>query len=80
MTYCYSAVEKLLLFITINTMMLRFNWCLKALCCTFVLTKQTVLWIGVGLWDRRQLNASMLLEAGVLFSPECGCFCAILVL
>lgn len=71
MPCCCSAVEKLLLFITINTMMLRFNWCLKALCCTFVLTKQTVLWIGLSLWDGRWLSPSLPLEAVIfLSSPE----------
>lgn len=63
MPCCCSAGEKLLLFITINTVMLRFNWCLKALCCTFILTKQTLLWIVLGLWSWRQLSLSPLLGA-----------------
>lgn len=58
MPCCCSAGEKLLLFITINTAMSRFNWCLKALCCTFILTKQTLLWIALSLWGQRQLSPS----------------------
>lgn len=63
MPCCCSAGEKLLLFITINTVMSRFNWCLKALCCTFILTKQTLVWIALSLWGQRQLSPSPQLGA-----------------
>lgn len=67
MRCCCSAGEKLLLFITINTAMSRFNWCLKALCCTFRLTKQTLLWIALSLWG--QLSPSPLLGAESSHAP-----------
>lgn len=72
MPCCCSAGGKLLLFITINTEMLRFNWCLKALCCTFILTKQTLLWIALSLWGWRQLSPSPLLGAEFSNAPLQG--------